>query len=210
MDITKDFQNLLSKLHQKFQMVGSTRDNKKSQTNIKLKDKYDTYLLTLKDNGDLIYTNDNIKLGNLYQDQEGLIARLQESKLNEMSMTGGNASFTPGTGANTATPFAFKRKKKKKRNPYKLTNLMNESLTYSKFKNEVSTRTKQQQLHKSVKEVQKRLNEINKVLEFTNRMRNELNENGKEIEFSRFTEQSLKQIKEMTVNLYKNLKELKK
>lgn len=217
-------------------------------------------------------------------------------KLNEMSGTGGGVgggSFTPGTGMGVATKPAFRKKKKKKRNPYKLTNMMNEveikptlnilkdkilqrtakfhqpsdnplfqksedlfwkpfedaikmaksreelenilrkhfsaitmgtaqdredviqnylneAITYSKFKNEVKTRTKQQQLHRSVKEVQKRLNEINKVLEYTNRMRNEITESGDNIKYSRFTEQALKQIKEMTVDLYKNIKELKK
>ncbi len=213
-------------------------------------------------------------------------------KLNEMSGTGGGVggvgggSFTSGTGMGVATKPAFKKKKRKKRNPYKLTNMMNEiyisppfkpeigqkykflyrgewidnpytfigkdkygnyvfkcrkhpelgtlifndkilsslklkynvqkveeineSLTYSKFRNEVKTRTKQQQLHRSVKEVQKRLNEINKVLEYTNRMRNEITENGSNVKYSRFTEQALKQIKEMAINLYKNIKELKK
>lgn len=129
--------------------------------------------------------------------------------IKEMSGTGGSAGVTPGTGMGVATKPAFKRKKKK-RNPYKLSNLMNESITYSKFKNEVKTRTKQQQLHKSVKEVQKRLNEINKVLEYTNRMRNEITESGDTIKYSQFTEQALGKIKEMTVNLYKNIKELKK
>lgn len=89
-------------------------------------------------------------------------------------------------------------------------NSLNESLTYSKFRNEVKTRTKSQQLHRSIKEVQKRLNEINKVLEYTNRMHNELNENGDTIKYTQFTEQALSKIKEMTINLYKNIKELKK
>lgn len=132
-----------------------------------------------------------------------------KSKLtNEMSSTGGTAGVTPGTGMGVATKHAFKRKKKKS-NPYKLTSMV-ESLTYSKFRNEVKTRTKQQQLHRGIKEVQKKLNEINKLLEYTKRMREELNENGDSISYSRFTEQALGKIKEMSINLYKNIKELKK
>lgn len=130
------------------------------------------------------------------------------SQLAEMSSTGGGATFTPGTGEGVASKI-FGKKKKFKKLP-KLANIMNESLTYSKFRNEVKTRTKSQQLHRSVKEVQKRLQEINKVLEFTNRMRQELSENDNNIEYSRYTEQALQQIKEMTVHLYKSIKELKK
>lgn len=46
----------------------------------------------------------------------------------EMSGTGGSAGFTAGTGVGVATKGAFGRRKKKKRNPYKLANLMNEIL----------------------------------------------------------------------------------
>lgn len=218
MNPLKDFQDLLSKT--KLKISGSVLNDPKKEIDIRLQDKYnELYDIILRDNGDVIYKNDNIKLGNLYKNPDELALRLQESQLNEINVTGGTGGFTPGSGEGVATKYAFGkshkqspifRGKKKKKNKYKLSSLLNESITYSKFKNEVKTRTKQQQLHRSVKEVQKRLNEINKVLEYTNKMRKELNENGDNIKYSRFTEQALRQIKEMTVNLYKNIKELKK
>ena len=43
------------------------------------------------------------------------LKELVEEVLNELSATGGGASFSPGVGANYATPFAFGKKGQKNR-----------------------------------------------------------------------------------------------
>lgn len=40
------------------------------------------------------------------------LKKIIKQVLKEMSVTGGSATFTPGTGANYATPFAFNPNKK--------------------------------------------------------------------------------------------------
>lgn len=348
----ESFKNIIKKTP--FKIKSIVNNDKKKLTTVTIGDNYDNYRLTLQNNGDVFYTNDNVKLGNLYSGEEELVSRLQEnineiqvsgsnnsktkeeifknikkeisldlktsdpnqdkqsiiakacakynvsyqdftnwakSTIKEMSMTGGGASFQGGPGLGVATKKAFKGPKsllgRKKRNKMKLSSLLNEikdeieealipkpkvnvqysiqnringdwegpytfknvspngfynffddqkgllsfkksvmrkmidskkikhyslteGITYSKFRNEVKTRTKQQQIHRSIKEVQKRLSEVNKVLEFTNRMRGELSENGGDIKYSRFTEQALGKIKGMVAELYGNIKKLKK
>lgn len=86
---------------------------------------------------------------------------------------------------------------------------LNESISYNKFKTESKTRNKSESLHKAVKEVKKRISEINRLMEYTNRMRNELNEDGN-LKYSRFTENAINQISTMVTELYGNVKKLKK
>lgn len=130
------------------------------------------------------------------------------SQLEEMSMTGGSAFTTPGDGMGIATKNAFGKRKKKKKKSFKLASLLNE-ISYNKFKNESKTRSKQEQLHKAVKEVKKRVYEIDRLMEYTNRMKNELNEGG-DLKYSQFTERAINQISEMVTKLYGNVKKLKK
>jgi hypothetical protein len=125
-------------------------------------------------------------------------------KIDEMSSTGGGAAMTPGTGEQYATPKAFKKKKK----DTKLETLLKE-VSYNKFKSESKTRTKSESIHKAVKEVKKRVYEINKLMEYTNRMRNELSE-GDGVRYSRHTENAINQITTMVAELYSNVKKFKK
>lgn len=74
-----------------------------------------------------------------------------------------------------------------------------ESLTearYSTFKKEVKTRTPQQQLHEGVKAIQRRLDEINRLVEFTARMKAELKENDEGVMYLERTRKSLNRINE--------------
>lgn len=67
---------------------------------------------------------------------------------------------------------------------------------YSTFKKEVKTRTPQQQLHEGVKAIQRRLDEINKIVEFTSRMKAELKESDEGIMYLERTKKSLNKINE--------------
>ena len=74
-----------------------------------------------------------------------------------------------------------------------------ESLTearYSTFKKEIKTRTPQQQLHEGVKAIQRRLDEINRLVEFTARMKAELKENDEGVMYLERTRKSLTKINE--------------
>ena len=53
--------------------------------------------------------------------------------------------------------------------------LLNE-VSYNKFKNEVKYRTKAEQLHKAIREVKRKLQEIDRIVEYTQRMKTELSE----------------------------------
>ena len=74
-----------------------------------------------------------------------------------------------------------------------------ESLTearYSTFKKEIKTRTPQQQLHEGVKAIQRRLDEINRLVEFTTRMKAELKESDEGVMYLERTRKSLTRINE--------------
>lgn len=95
--------------------------------------------------------------------------------LNEMSTSAGVGGYL--------TKYAFKPKE------------LNEA-RYSTFKKEVKTRTPQQQLHEGVKAIQRRLDEINKIVEFTSRMKAELKESDEGIMYLERTKKSLNKINE--------------
>jgi len=82
---------------------------------------------------------------------------------------------------------------------YALKKGLNEN--YNKFKNNTKTRTKPEQYHSAVKEVKKKVNEINRLFEYMDRLKSELNE-GEEIKYKKYTEKAIQQIKESTKSLF--------
>jgi len=72
---------------------------------------------------------------------------------------------------------------------------------YAQFRNSTKTRTKPEQFHQAVKEVKKKVNEINRLFEYMDRLKSELNE-GEELKYKKYTERSLQQIKESTKQLF--------
>jgi len=79
--------------------------------------------------------------------------------------------------------------------------------TYKQFKKEIKFRTKAEQLHKAMREVKRKLSEIDRIVEFTTRMKQELSE-GDGIYLSR-TEQAVAQISEMVSHLNNKINNLK-
>ena len=84
--------------------------------------------------------------------------------------------------------------------------LLNE-VTYSKFKNDVKFRTKNEQLHKAIREVKRKLQEIDRIVEYTSRMKQELSEEGG-VNYWKATQKNVATISEMVNQLNNKIKNL--
>jgi hypothetical protein len=85
--------------------------------------------------------------------------------------------------------------------------LLNE-VTYSKFKKEVKFRTKNEQLHKAIREVKRKLAEIDRIVEYTSRMKQELSEGEEGIKYWKATQKNVASISEMVNHLNNKIKNL--
>jgi hypothetical protein len=85
--------------------------------------------------------------------------------------------------------------------------LINEA-TYSKFKKDISYRSKTEMLHKGIKEVKRKLAEIDRIVEYTSRMKQELSEGEEGIKYWKATVNNVTQISEMVNNLNEKIKNL--
>ena len=85
--------------------------------------------------------------------------------------------------------------------------LLNE-VTYHKFKNEVKFRTKNEQLHKAIREVKRKLSEIDRIVEYTSRMKQELSEGEEGLKYWKNTEKNVSTISEMINQLNNKIKNL--
>lgn len=80
---------------------------------------------------------------------------------------------------------------------------------YSKFKTETKTRGKSDQFHQAVREVRKKVLEINRLFEYVNRLKLELSEGEGGLKYKMHTEKALAKIKEMVSELNQNIKKFK-
>jgi hypothetical protein len=85
--------------------------------------------------------------------------------------------------------------------------LLNE-VTYSKFKKDVKHRTKSEQLHKAIREVKRKLMEIDRIVEYTSRMKQELSEDEGGISYWKATQSNIGKISEMVNQLNNKIKNL--
>jgi predicted RNase H-like nuclease (RuvC/YqgF family) len=84
---------------------------------------------------------------------------------------------------------------------------INES--YSKFKTETKTRGKSDQFHQAVREVRRKVQEINRLFEYVSRLKSELSEGEGGLKYKVHTEKALAKIKEMVSELNQNIKKFK-
>jgi hypothetical protein len=149
---------------------------------------------------------------------------LELLKVDEESATGGegylgNTAFNPnkkakGTADNYLTSkMGWKNapsipNRKSKVIDYK--QLFQEELNenYNRFRNETKTRSKSEQYHKAILEVKKRTNELNKLLEYAVRLKEEINQVD-EIKSSRHTLNALDKVTETIKEVYIKAKKLK-
>ena len=165
-------------------------------------------------------------------DLKEYIKELVRKELEEMSGTGGGEAYaTPyafsrkGQGANAATKNAEESGWKLAKKPttskvvdYKkifevktLNDIIEQELlnevTYGKFKKDVKHRTKSEQLHKAIREVKRKLQEIDRIVEYTSRMKQELSEDGG-INYWKATQKNVATISEMVNQLNNKIKNL--
>jgi hypothetical protein len=79
---------------------------------------------------------------------------------------------------------------------------------YSQFKTQSKTRAPQEQLHMGVKEIYRKLDEINRLVEFTSRMKTELKGDAEEMNFLKRTHNSLFKINEKIQSINEKIKGL--
>lgn len=86
---------------------------------------------------------------------------------------------------------------------------LEEARNYHQFKKEAATRTKTQQMHEAAKMISKRLEEINRLLEYASQMKNELSEGEAQFEYSHNTRNLFEKINTKVIETYTKVKRLK-
>ena len=84
---------------------------------------------------------------------------------------------------------------------------LNEAFTYNKFRKETKTRDENQQYHEAVKLLRKKLAEVNKILEYSERLKEEF-PNGPYYEAKSHTKKSIEKLKSQVIEAYKKIKKL--
>ena len=79
---------------------------------------------------------------------------------------------------------------------------------YFKFRNETKTRGKSEQFHEAVKIINKKLDEVNKLLEFTGTLKTELSESEDTFEVKTYTKKSMDKVRGKVIEAYQKLKQL--
>jgi hypothetical protein len=85
--------------------------------------------------------------------------------------------------------------------------LLNE-VTYNKFKNEVKFRTKNEMLHRGIREVKRKLNEVERLIEYVSRMKGELLEDSDGVNYWKNTSKNINEIGETANRLSDKIKNL--
>ena len=114
-----------------------------------------------------------------------ILAFIKEDELDEMNITGTGSSFKAGDSAAYATPFAFKKKKKKDLN----------EVSYSDFKRNTES-SPRQKIARGIRQVNKMIKEIEKIVSHNFRLKTELDMNS-----GTFLKSTNKQIHELGARL---------
>jgi hypothetical protein len=80
---------------------------------------------------------------------------------------------------------------------------------YHRFKKETVTRTKAQQMHEAAKAIEKKLHEVNKILEYTSKLKSELFEEEGDSEVSHHTKKVMEKVTKSIAEAYSKLKNIK-
>lgn len=140
-----------------------------------------------------------------------------EKKINEESASGdAGAYLTPNAFAsnnqknNKATQLAKKQgysQVKEAIDKVIQEELLNE-VSYSKFKNEVKFRTKNEMLHKGIREVKRKLDEVERLIEYATRMKQELSENEEGLNYWKRSLKAIDEINETSNRISNKIKNI--
>ena len=114
-----------------------------------------------------------------------ILSFIKEDELEELNTTGTGASFQAGSGDAYATPYAFKKKKKKRVN----------EVSYSDFKRNTES-SPRQKIARGIRQVNKMIKEIEKIVDHNFRLKTELDMNS-----GTFLKSTNKQIHELGARL---------
>ena len=138
--------------------------------------------------GDSMSNNDIAALEKIVRDYDmgkiQTVIKILSDRISEMSTTGTGTSFQAGTGAAYATPNAFKKKKKE----------VNE-VSYSNFKRNTDS-SPRQKIAKGIRQVNKMIKEIEKIVAHNFRLKTELDMNS-----GTFLQSTNKQVHEIGARL---------
>ena len=96
-----------------------------------------------------------------------MLAFIKEDELDEMNTTGTGASFNAGSGEGYATPYDFKKKRKKDLN----------EVSYSDFKRNTES-SPRQKIARGIRQVNRMIKEIEKIVSHNFRLKTELDMNS--------------------------------
>lgn len=86
--------------------------------------------------------------------------------------------------------------------------LISEAHRYSQFKKQTAVRSKPEQMHQAAKMIHNKLEEITKLLEFTQQMRTELSEGEENLEYKHNTKKVFEKINSKVVEVYSKVKSI--
>ena len=140
----------------------------------------------------------------------GSIKKISESDYDKPSQKGAPSGYTASSGY-TAGGIKGDDYYKKESMKESLKDIIEQELlnevTYGKFKKDVKFRTKSEQLHKAIREVKRKLSEIDRIVEYTSRMKQELSEEGG-VNYWKATQKNVATISEMVNQLNNKIKNL--
>ncbi len=87
-------------------------------------------------------------------------------------------------------------------------NMLIKEASYGQFKKEVKFRSKNEMLHKGIKTVKSKLQEVDRIVEYMSRMKQELSENDEGVQYWDKTKQSINKIQELVEMLNNKIKTL--
>jgi nitroimidazol reductase NimA-like FMN-containing flavoprotein (pyridoxamine 5'-phosphate oxidase superfamily) len=135
-----------------------------------------------------------------------------ESNYDKVSQQGQPSEYSKPSGYTAASGYTAPSGYDKNENMKEsLLNIIEKEMinevTYGKFKKDVKHRTKSEQLHKAIREVKRKLAEIDRIVEYTSRMKQELSEDGG-INYWKATQKNVATISEMVNQLNNKIKNL--
>jgi hypothetical protein len=141
-----------------------------------------------------------------------VLSKLKESNYDKVSQQGQPSEYSKPSGYTAASGYTAPSGYDKNENMKEsLLNIIEKEMinevTYGKFKKDVKHRTKSEQLHKAIREVKRKLAEIDRIVEYTSRMKQELSEDGG-INYWKATQKNVASISEMVNQLNNKIKNL--